>query len=84
MQFQYRKKGILTIVLLLICFVAVWAGTAVASEAGRKPENQGPRAFFPLTKYTFEPLFEGDDIKHDFIVENKGAAPLVIKNVRPD
>jgi hypothetical protein len=29
-------------------------------------------------------VMEGETIRHDFIVENTGSAPLVIKNIRPD
>ncbi len=27
---------------------------------------------------------EGTEIKHDFIIENHGRVPLIIKNLRPD
>lgn len=43
-----------------------------------------PAAFFPELRFEFEPVDEGVVIKHDFIVENRGDAPLVIKDVRPD
>ena len=43
-----------------------------------------PQAVFPEKEHEFAPIYEGIQIKHDFIVENKGTVPLVIKNVRPD
>jgi hypothetical protein len=54
--------------------------TAMADDAAKR----APRAFFPELRYAFEPVLEGEKIKHDFIVENQGNAPLVIKNIRPD
>jgi hypothetical protein len=43
-----------------------------------------PEVFYPETQYEFEPVMEGGEIKHDFIIENHGRVPLIIKNVRPD
>lgn len=46
--------------------------------------NSAPQAVFPQTKYKFAPVFEGTEIKHDFVVENRGEAPLIINKIRPD
>jgi hypothetical protein len=43
-----------------------------------------PRAVVTQKEYVFDPVFEGAQIKHDFVIENRGTAPLVIQNVRPD
>ncbi len=43
---------------------------------------QLPSAFFPETQYAFAPVLEGTEIMHDFILQNKGTAPLEIKKVR--
>jgi hypothetical protein len=43
-----------------------------------------PKAVFPKRTHNFGEVFEGKEIKYDFVVENKGDAPLVIKNIRPD
>jgi hypothetical protein len=43
-----------------------------------------PLAVFPEMRHTFEPVMEGEKIRHDFIVENRGEAPLVINGIRPD
>lgn len=56
---------------------------AAASDE-KTPEVKGPTAVFPETRYQFEPIVEGNEIKHDFIIENHGDAPLVIDKVRPD
>lgn len=46
--------------------------------------NSTPHAMFPQTKFEFAPVFEGTEVKHDFVVENRGQAPLVINKIRPD
>ncbi len=65
--------------------VSVMVGPAAAGKpsAGTLDAN-GPKAVFPKLKYEFGSVMEGDKIKYDFIVENHGDAPLVIKNIRPD
>lgn len=57
---------------------------AGASADAASPARKGPKAVFPKLKYEFEPVLEGVEITHDFIIENHGDAPLVIKNIRPD
>jgi hypothetical protein len=46
--------------------------------------NSVPQAVFPQTQFAFDPVFEGTEIKHDFVVENRGEAPLIINKIRPD
>ena len=46
--------------------------------------NSAPQAVFSETKFDFDPVFEGEEIAHDFVVENRGQAPLVINKIRPD
>jgi hypothetical protein len=41
-----------------------------------------PPIFVPETLYKFDPVLEGTEITHDFIVQNKGTAPLKIEKVR--
>jgi hypothetical protein len=53
------------------------------SQQKLKAEDQ-PEVFFPQPQYEFDAVMEGVEIKHDFIIENHGRAPLIIKNVRPD
>jgi hypothetical protein len=46
--------------------------------------QRAPEAFFPIKTYDFGDIYEGAEVKYDFIIENRGDAPLVIKNIRPD
>jgi hypothetical protein len=43
-----------------------------------------PVAVISETDYRFTPVLEGNDIVHDFVVQNTGDAPLSIINVRSD
>jgi len=44
--------------------------------------KEKPVAFLPEQIFEFEPVVEGDIVIHDFIIQNKGTAPLVIHKVR--
>lgn len=70
----------------LILAPQVMAGQlqAASSEKPADTDAASPEAVFPQTQYEFAPVMEGVDIKHDFVIENHGNAPLVIQNVRPD
>ena len=71
--------GVISLTLLLSTAPAK-AASATKSAVSQK----APKAIFPSTRYEFQPVMEGVEIKHDFIIENHGEAPLVISKVRPD
>jgi len=68
---------------VLICFSLVLAclAASVATASNTAPENR-PKAVAPDSIYQFQPVLEGEDIVHDFIVRNTGTAELVIENVK--
>jgi hypothetical protein len=39
-------------------------------------------AVLPVKNYTFEPVVDGVQVRYDFVVQNKGTAPLHINKVR--
>jgi hypothetical protein len=67
----------LLILVILIIFPSMNASSAEQSIA------DAPSAFLPSDTYTFEHAQEGTPVAHDFIIENKGTAPLQILNVQP-
>lgn len=79
----YIKTIFIFITLFSVVVAGAWAGPENPSVGGANQQLNGPKAVFLETKYEFKPLFEGEDITHDFVVENRGDAPLVIKNVKP-
>lgn len=90
---RFGKITLLLPLLVLITTGVIYAGqTAPAaadfllaqSPASPAANTTAPKAVFPKLNHSFGEVFEGTKIKHDFIVENQGNAPLVIKNIRPD
>lgn len=79
----YIKILFVLVTQLAVVAAGVWEGSAGQSPASGQSALKGPKAVFSETKYEFKPLFEGEDVTHDFVVENRGDAPLVIKNVKP-
>ena len=43
-----------------------------------------PVIHLPVGRYEFEPILEGHQVTHDFVVQNKGSAPLEIQKVKTD
>ncbi|MBT9437775.1 MAG: hypothetical protein GAS50_01135, partial [Desulfobacterales bacterium] len=44
--------------------------------------NTYPSAYLPVDNYEFDPVVEGAEIDHQFIIQNKGTAPLNIEKVK--
>lgn len=43
-----------------------------------------PSAYLSATNFEFEPVVEGKEVIHDFVIQNKGTALLEVQNVRTD
>ena len=43
-----------------------------------------PVAHFPATRYEFEPVVEGQEVSHNFVIQNKGTALLEVQRVKTD
>ena len=43
-----------------------------------------PLAHLPALRYEFAPVMEGQKVVHDFVIQNKGSAPLDIQKVKTD
>ncbi|MDX1708765.1 MAG: OmpA family protein [Desulfobacterales bacterium] len=43
-----------------------------------------PMAHLPALRYEFAPVMEGQEVIHDFVVQNRGSAPLEIQKVKTD
>ena len=73
-----RMKRINKALLPCLWFVvwSAWIQAASAQEAAPVIEIENPT-------YEFQQVTEGDVVKHDFRVFNRGNAPLEIKKVKP-
>lgn len=50
--------------------------------AAKNSAEKRPLAVIPEQTYEFVPVVEGSLVTHDFIIQNKGTAPLVIEKVK--
>ena len=41
-----------------------------------------PAIYLPVSQWDFEPVVDGTSVVHDFVVQNKGDAPLNISKVK--
>ena len=71
-----KKKLTTLTVFLLISFLTVFSSPAMA--------DQKPKAVLAEGVFNFEPVWEGDMVTHDYIVKNKGNAPLEILKIDTD
>ena len=64
--------------ILMISFIFFLIGTGT----GPAQTSPGPQAFLPETHFEFPPVFEGQAVHHEFVIQNKGTAPLNITDVQ--
>lgn len=65
------------ILMMAACCLAV---TVFAGAAEMTPAL--PAAFLPQAEFAFGEVLEGTPVVHDFILQNRGEAPLHIRRVR--
>ena len=53
-----------------------------ASIKAENNVNTYPSAYLPVNTYKFDQVVEGTEIDHQFIIQNKGNAPLNIEKVK--
>ena len=64
----------------LFCLLFLSPVSAKGADTSALPS---PVAVAPVHGHEFGSVVEGAKIKHDFVIENKGTAPLLIEKVRP-
>ena len=64
-------------VFLLALLVGMWVTALEAAE------EAAPKAVFIESSWHFEPVLEGKEVVHDFVVKNEGSAPLEVLKVQP-
>ena len=72
------KRKLLSIIFAAVCILSFNSGAFGAS----KQTPLSPSVFVPDSRYTFPTVIDGTEITHDFIIQNKGDALLVIKSVK--
>ena len=71
-----KKESATLALFLLISFLTVLSGPALA--------DQKPEAVLSEKVFNFESAWEGDTVTHDFMMKNKGNAPLEILKIDTD
>ena len=64
--------------IVLCCMIFFTTYTVAAENSAEKR----PLVVIPEQTYEFVPVVEGSLVTHDFIIQNKGTAPLVIEKVK--
>ena len=72
------KLRIFSIFVLAVCIIFFDSGAFGAS----KQTLPSPSVFVPESRHTFPTVIDGAEITHDFIIQNKGDAPLAIEKVK--
>ena len=78
MRILYMKKK--TFFLFFLAFCILFFETGSFGTENKTPNS--PSVFVPESRFEFVPVLDGTEITHDFIVQNKGTAPLTIEKVR--
>lgn len=73
-----RKTAAVSLVLLTALLVGYGAYLAITRAAGL------PEILVPEEIFTFPPVLDGQEVRHDFVVLNKGTSPLELIEVKTD
>ncbi|MEJ2101244.1 MAG: hypothetical protein P8X68_14890 [Desulfobacterales bacterium] len=73
-----KRRLILIGVLCLIGFKPFYSGAEVGGDL------KLPLAYLPSAHFEFEPVVEGKEVIHDFVIQNKGEALLQVRSVKTD
>jgi hypothetical protein len=72
------KPKMFAVFFVTFCIILFGTGSFGLTEQ----TLQTPSAFIPDSQYTFSPVLDGTEITHEFVIQNKGNAPLEIEKVR--
>jgi len=70
---KLKALTVFSIALFVTLFAAVCFGTQ---------DQSSPSAAFPETSYEFSPVLDGAKVVHEFVIQNKGTAPLKVEKVK--
>jgi hypothetical protein len=73
-----KPKTLFSVFLLFFILIPFSLGAADKQAVA----ISGPSAFFPSVYYEFAPVADGIEIRHNFIVQNKGDQILHINKVK--
>jgi hypothetical protein len=65
-----------------LLFVGIGSYAAQSDNARSTDSEKAPKAFLPVTQWEFESVVDGTAVVHDFVIQNRGDAPLNISKVK--
>lgn len=68
---------------MMLAFILVLLLPQAGLSAEPAREGAKPSAIVPESTYEFDEVVDGSQVIHDFIIQNKGDAPLDITKVKP-
>jgi len=71
-----KVKNVFAFVSLFCVFFMTSSSLSAESESGKMPS-----AYFPKDQYEFDRVLDGNYVRHDLVVRNKGNALLEVKEV---
>ena len=63
--------------LAFALFPALFAAVCFGAQ-----NDAAPAVFFPQTSHEFSPVLDGTKVEHDFVIQNKGTATLIVERVK--
>lgn len=69
-----------TFFALVFAFCILFSATVFSGD--ENVIQKSPCAFLPADSYEFAPVVDGAVIMHDFVIQNKGDAPLRILKIK--
>jgi Skp family chaperone for outer membrane proteins len=85
MTMKLKKFYVFTsIIAAFVASASFASSTRLEGVNFAKATPNVPRAVIQNFVHEFSPVVEGIQIVHDFIVQNKGNAPLIIEKVKTD
>jgi hypothetical protein len=78
-----RAKSIPVIIALsALLFLPLGLYTAEGQSDQPTTSEKTPSAFVPVSSWEFNQVVDGKKVVHDFVIQNKGNAPLNISKVK--
>jgi len=74
----HMKLKFLAVFFIVFCVISF----KTVAYGGSNQTPPSPSVFVPESRYTFQPVLDGTEVTHDFVIQNKGNGPLEIEKVR--
>ena len=76
-------KSIAVIIALIALLILPFGSYAAQSQSDPSSTSENVvSAFVPVSTWEFDQVADGKEVVHDFLIQNKGNAPLKISRVK--